>query len=352
MAIDRLHDRREFLRLLAAFSGAAALAACGGAGGGPGAPTATAPRGQASPTPSVPRVSASTKAAVSHLKSLISTTPWAVANEKGFFGEAGITQEVTEFSGGGDTVRGLLQAGNNYGLTTPSATVAAFMQGQPIRIIGGGFGSTSVVFVAKKDSAIQAIKDLAGKKVGYSSPRSASQFLAMRTLKDNGITAQLVATGGVGESLTALRNGVVDAAWTPYPQPQKFANELTIVFSGAKTLPDFVEFMLTTTEDYAQRNGEVLRAFLHAYDKTLQFIQQSPDEAATIWAKAAKFEPAQAAVDGIREIPKEAWSIKIKSEALKLIEESMLEFKEIDKPVDWQKLVVQDFLAPDRRTTL
>jgi len=339
----RALDRREFLWLLAGASGAAALAGCGGTSPGPAAsgPAASGP----------PKVSASTKAAVSHLKSLISTMPWAVARDKDLFKDVGISQEVTEFNGGGDTVRGLLQGGNDYGLTTPSATATAFVSGQPVRIIGGGFGATSIVVVAKQDSPIRTVKDLAGKKVGYSEPGSASQFVILRTLRDNNVQANPVSTGGVPESLTALRNGVVDAVWTPYPQPQRFSREFQIVFSAAKTVPNFVEFVLTTTADYARQHADVLRAFLYAYDRALEFIQKNPDESATIWAKFASIDP-QPVIAAMKEIPGEAWSIRIKLEALKLVEESMLEFKQVDRPIDWKKFVIQDFLPADKRTTL
>ncbi len=338
----RALDRREFLWLLAGASGAAALAGCGGTG-----PAASPPPAASGP----PRVSAATKAAVSHLKFLISNTPWSVAREKGFFAEVGITQEATSFSGGGDTVRGLLQGGNDYAYATPDATVAAFSKGQPIRIIGGGFATNSVVIIAKKDSPIRTIKDLAGKKVGYSNPGSASQFVILKTLKDNNVQANLVSTGGASESLTALRNGVVDATWTVYPQPQRYASEFQVVFSANKTVPDYPEVMFATTEDYAQKHSDVLQAFLYAYDRALEYIRKQPEESARLWANFAGIPP-EPTVTAIKEIPATAWTLRINSQSLKLIEDSMLDFKQLDKPVDWKKLIVQDYLPKDKRITL
>lgn len=340
-------------RLLAGAIGATAgglLVSCGGGAVAPSAP-ATTTAAAAAKTSGPPKVSAQTKAAVSHLKALISTTPWAVGNEKGYFKDVGLTQELTEFTGGGDTVRGLLQAGNNYALTTPSATALAFNQGQPIRIIGGGFGSTSIVVVSKKAGGAKDVKELAGKKIGFSAAGSASEFVIKKTLKDAGVAASLVATGGVGESLTALRNNVVDAAWTPYPQPQRFPDEFQIVFSAAKTVPNFAEFIISTTVEYADKNGEVLRAFLYAFGQCMDFIRKSPDEAAAIWAKVVNYKPEQVAA-AMKEIPADAWSIKVAPAMLKVVEDSMIEFKQVSAPIDWKKLVVQDFLPADQRTTI
>jgi len=336
-------DRREFMRLLAAAGGAAALAGCGAA-------TGSSPSGSA-PASGSPRVSANTRVAVSHLKALITNTPWAVGKEKGFYAAVGITQVTTSFSGGGDTIRGLLQGGNDYASATPDAIVSAFVKGQPIRIIGGAFASTSVVVIAKKDSPVKTIKDLAGKKVGYSNPSSASQFVILKTLKDNNIQATLIATGGVPESLTALRNGLVDATWTVYPQPQRFGNEFQTVFSAFKTVPDYPENMFATTEEYARQHGDVLRAFLYAHDQALEYTRKNLEESAAIWARFAGF-PVAPAVDAIKEFPTTVWTLKIGVPSLRLIENSLLDFKQIEKPVDWKKLVIQDYLPADKRTRL
>jgi len=343
--------RRRFLAGAAGVTAGGLLASCGGASApATAAPTAAATAAVAK-TSGPPKVSAQTKAAVSHLKALISTAPWAVGDAKGYFKDVGLTQELTEFTGGGDTVRGLLQAGNNYALTTPSATALAFNQGQPVRIIGGGFGGTTIVFVSKKAGGAKDVKELAGKKIGYSAAGSATEFVIKRTLKDAGITANLVATGGVGESLTALRNNVVDVAWTPYPQPQRFPDEFQIVFVAAKTVPNFAEFIISTTADYADKNPEVLRAFLYAFGQSMDFIRASPDEAGAIWAKVVNYPPAQVAA-AMKEIPTDAWSIKIAPQMLKVIEDSMIEFKQVPGPIDWKKLVIQDFLPADQRTTI
>ncbi len=336
-------DRREFLRLLAAAGGAAALAGCG-------ASTGSSPSASAAASGS-PRVNANTKVAISHLKALISNTPWAVGKDKGFYAGVGLTQEPTSFSGGGDTVRGLLQGGNDYASATPDAIVLAFVKGQAIRIIGGAFATSSVVVLAKKNSPIKTVKDLAGKRIGFSNPGSASQFVIMKTLRDNNVQANLIATGGASESLTALRSGLVDATWTVYPQPQRFANEFQTVFSAASTVPDYPETMLATTEDYARQHPEVLRAFLYAHEQAMDYTRKNPEESATIWAKFAGIPP-QPAVDAIKEFASTVWTLKINPQSLKLIENSLLDFKQIDKPVDWKKLIVQDYLPADKRTRL
>ena len=54
----------------------------------------------------------------------------------------------------------------------------------------------------KQDSPIKTIKDLKGKKIGYTNPRSTSQALAILMLQKAGLKpedAELVKTGGFGD---------------------------------------------------------------------------------------------------------------------------------------------------------
>ena len=43
----------------------------------------------------------------------------------------------------------------------------AFEKGQPIRIIGAAYGSSTIVFVVKTDSPIRVLADLNEKKIGH-----------------------------------------------------------------------------------------------------------------------------------------------------------------------------------------
>src|SRR5688572_728170 len=104
--------RRQFLHAGALMGGAFFGPACIAPGPDPG-PLASS--GPGSPQ----RVNFGARAAISHVKSLFSAAPWTVARARGYFEELGLTHTLTEFSGGRDTIRGLV-TGNHYGLTAPA----------------------------------------------------------------------------------------------------------------------------------------------------------------------------------------------------------------------------------------
>jgi NitT/TauT family transport system substrate-binding protein len=329
-------SRRQFLRgAFGLAAGAMLTAACGTT-----APSAA----RRAPAPAVFKA----EVAVSHFNSIMSLMAWTVGLEKGFFRDAGLEQNFTEYQGGGDTIRGLLTAGSHYAMAAPSAAIAAFVQGEPVRIIGGGFGASTVVFVVKRDGPIRQIEDLKGKKIGYSKPGSNTHVLATTLNQQHGLGAELVSTGGVGESLIALRNGLVDCVWTAEPQPSRYTAEFRRLVSGEAIIPHFVELVLLSHERFIQERPDVLRAVAQAYNKSMHTVREQPAAAASSWAKVAELDSAVVA-DAMQHVPPDAWTANLLPDGLRTIEHTMLEFGLIKQAVDWKALVVQDFLPAENR---
>jgi NitT/TauT family transport system substrate-binding protein len=333
-------SRRHFLRGAGVAAFAVLAAGCGAASQSPTGGSGTA-QGQ-NPTTFKAEV------AVSHFKSVISMMAWTFGQEKGFFQEAGLVQSFTEYEGGGDTVRGLLTTGSHYAMATPSAVMAAFVQGAPVRIIGGGFGASSSVFLVKQDSPIRQIADLKGKKIGYSKPGSATHVLATTLNNRHGLGAELVSVGGVGESLTALRNGLVDCVWSVEPQPSRFAAEFRRLVSGEEIIPQYTETVMLSHEQFIQERPEVLQAVAQAYNKSMHAVREQPAAASASWAKVADL-PVDIVVDGMQHVPPAAWTASLLPDGLRTIERTMLDFGLIKQAVDWNRLVVQDFLPAENR---
>jgi NitT/TauT family transport system substrate-binding protein len=344
--VDHIHDtmdgkafsRRLFLRsALGVTAGAMLTAACG-----------TATPSTTNRTPAGTSAPFKAEVAVSHFNSIMSMMAWTFGMDKGLFQAAGLEQNFTEYAGGGDTVRGLLTAGSHYAMASPSAAIAAFVQGEPVRIIGGGFGASTTVFVVKQDGPIQHIEDLKGKKIGYSKPGSNSHVLATTLNKRHSLGAELVSAGGVSESLIALRNDLVDCVWTAEPHPSRYPNEFRRLVGGEAIIPQYAELVLLSHEQFIQERPDVLRAVAQAYNQSMQAVREQPAAAASSWANVAELETA-IVVDAMRHVPSEAWTAKLLPDGLRTIERTMLDFGLIAQAVDWKRLVIQDFLPAENR---
>src|SRR5690349_3465795 len=159
--------------------------------------------------------------AVGNYGSSANGMPFAVALYKGFFKEEGAdVTGIVASQGGGTSVRNAM-AGVAYGEANPGAIAVAIQQGADIKIISDNVLTIAeFAWMVKKDSPIKTIKDLKGKKIGYTNPRSTSQALAVLLLKKSGYQpedAELVKTGGFGPMLAALDLDQIDVAAVTEP---------------------------------------------------------------------------------------------------------------------------------------
>ena len=115
--------------------------------------------------------------------------PYAVAMEKGFFKKAGIDiTGILTSAGGGTSVRNTLAGDLPFGEVALPAALMAINSGQPLKIIGGGVESIARHPLDHAAGfADLPIKDIVGKKVGFTSPGSVTNMLILMCLKAAGI---------------------------------------------------------------------------------------------------------------------------------------------------------------------
>src|SRR5580700_9571106 len=128
--------------------------------------------------------------AISQYGRVTATLPWAVAMEKGYFDEAGIKiDQVIAGAGGGTTLRNVLASDMPYGEVATSAAIAASRSGLDIVIVNSASSHIGeIALVADQKSDVHKVTDLAGKKVGYTAPKSTSDVLLHLALKETQMT--------------------------------------------------------------------------------------------------------------------------------------------------------------------
>jgi NitT/TauT family transport system substrate-binding protein len=217
--------------------------------------------------------------------------------EKGFFKEAGADiSGILSSSGGGTTVRNLLGGNLPYGEIDLAGTVAAIQQGADLKIISDNVLTVGeFVWATMPNSPIHTLQDLKGKKIGFTNPRSTSQALDILILETVGLKpeeAELVKTGGFGESVVALNVGLIDAAPIADPVWSKNEGELRIIVKATDALPPLCNVIGVATGAAVAEKGDLLKAILRGRRKAVEFMYSNPDEAGMIVAKVYNLEPA------------------------------------------------------------
>ena len=168
--------------------------------------------------------------------------PFSVAMVKGFFKDAGADiTGVRGSEGGGTTIRNMLGGNMPYGEVALSAAVLAIQGGADLKIISHNVYTVAEFYwLTKPDSTIRTLKDLRGKRIGFTNPQSTSQALGYLLLESAGLKeseVQLIKTGGFGAGLTALAHDGIDIM--PIADPLWTLNQgrFRAVFWAQEVLP-------------------------------------------------------------------------------------------------------------------
>ena len=236
---------------------------------------------------------------VTHFGTGMYGVPYAVAKEKGYFKQAGL--DVTGFltsAGGGTTVRNVLASELPYGDVALPAVIAAAQQGLELTIVHAGVASVAdqVWITRKDDQRVKTVQDLAGKKLGYSSPKSVTDMITSMMLDANGLTGKVErkSIGGVGSGLTALREGAVDMTYVTQPVWAREKNNFRLVFNSTEWAPRVMQTVGVVKTEFLKKNPDLIRGIIEARRKGVEFIKSNPDESAKIMAKEYKISEAEA----------------------------------------------------------
>jgi len=238
-----------------------------------------------------------------------------------------------------------------------AAAVQAVNAGQPLVIVGAGTQSVAdQMWVVKKDSPLKSIKDLAGKKIGYTAPASVSNMVILMALKANDMTAQqvtLMPAGDLGANLSAVSTGAVDAGFSDeliYAQNMELVRPLFYVRDVMS--PKMMQTVLVTTKDYAKAHPDAIKGLIAARREGLVYARAHPDEAADILAKAYN-NPHNDLFRGHlnRLVKEDYWSDgKLDYEAMNHMVEGLQITGQLPKgDIDWAKYVDSSFLPADLR---
>jgi NitT/TauT family transport system substrate-binding protein len=296
--------------------------------------------------------------AISQYGRVTATLPWAVAMEKGFFGDAGVKiDEVIAGAGGGTTLRNVLASDLPYGEVATSAAIAARRAGLDIIIANTAsshIGEISLVADAKSD--VHNVADLAGKKAGYTAPKSTSDVLLHLALNATQMTdkVEAVAMGGFGPGLTALTTGAIQAAPLIDPiltlEPQKFR----VILPFADLIPRMTWLVGITTREFATKNPELLRKLIAIHRRGADYIYQNRDDAMRIYAKVWQQDPKQVATYFPKYFGYDGeWTRgEFEQSGLQKMSEGLQLVGEVDQPVDWNAMIDQQFLPKDLQRPL
>lgn len=209
-----------------------------------------------------------------------------LAQEKGFFREAGVDVRLLEFGSLADARRAY-EMGRADALATTIVEVLMARDDSPrdLRIVRlFDFSSGADMLVARAETA--SVADLRGKRVGVELA-SLGIYLLARALELEGLTlADVKPVSGDQQALReALLSQELEAVVTYGPDSVAILREpgFHVVFSS-RQIPGEVADVLAVDADTLRQHPAQVQGLLHGLDRAFAYLQQQPEDATRLMA--------------------------------------------------------------------
>ncbi|MFC4320598.1 aliphatic sulfonate ABC transporter substrate-binding protein [Litchfieldia salsa] len=288
----------------------------------------------------------------------IDHAPAMVAREKGYFqNELGENVEIEylTFPDGGAFMTALKTGEIHAGLVGPGPVMNNYTNGADVKIIAGA-SSGGTHIVARADSGIETIEDIAGKT--FITPGvGCTHDVQMETLlKEYGITSARIGgslkhlTGNPAQYAGMFESGKVDLAAVPEPWASQLVKDV-----GAKIIVDSNEIsfgetlpntILVTSNKAIEEDKDLIQSIVKAHNQAVAFINDNKEESIQITIDSIKETTKQ---DLDKEVVDMAWekiryTTDVDAEVIQQFANSSHDLKFLKEKPDFANLIDLQFI--------
>ncbi len=206
------------------------------------------------------------------------------------FEEEGIKVEFVLSQGSNKALEFLNSGSADFSSSAGAAALMAKAKGAPIESVYIYSKPEWTALVTNKDSKIQSVSDLKGKKIAATIGTDPYIFL-LRALNEEGLSSSDVEIVNLqhGDGASALSSGQVDA-WSgldPHMARVELETDANLFYRNA----DFNTYgVLNVRSEFAQKYPEYVEKVIEVYEKARKWTLENPEEATEILAKSANID--------------------------------------------------------------
>jgi NitT/TauT family transport system substrate-binding protein len=220
------------------------------------------------------------------------TMPYTIAQEQGFFEDAGLEVETVVAPSGPALASALIGGTTQIATGVTQGIFPAMAQGQPLRAVAP-YGQMDLQLVVPEGSDVKDVEDLEGKNIGVTARGAASETFARSMLTEAGVdpdSVTYVAVGPLPAQIAAFQQGAIDAS--------SFSSDATIVAANqgvelrdlvstldgsAGELGDYgLQSFWATTEQYTKDHADVVDGFCTAMNKASDWLADDANKDAAV----------------------------------------------------------------------
>jgi NitT/TauT family transport system substrate-binding protein len=223
--------------------------------------------------------------------------PLTVTEKLGYFKEAGLDVEISDFQGGAKSLQALM--GGSVQVVTGSFDHTIQIQAKGERIVAlvqmGRFPGFALALRKERADAYKSPKDLKGMKIGVTAPGSSTHFMVLYMMAQAGLKpedASFIGTGSGNTVVAAVKRGEVDVISNADPMINILDNDGAVkIVADTRTAEGtqavyggpYPAAVLYTKAEFAEKNPNTAQALVTALVRGLKWVQShSPEEIAKI----------------------------------------------------------------------
>jgi NitT/TauT family transport system substrate-binding protein len=230
-------------------------------------------------------------------KSSLYYLPLTITERLGYFKDAGLDVEISDFAGGAKSLQALI--GGSADVVTGSFDHTIQMQAKNQSIVAlvqmGRFPGFALALRKDKAANYTGPKDLKGMKIGVTAPGSSTHFMVLYMMAQAGMKpddASFIGTGSGGTVVAAVQHGEVDGISNAEPMITKLDKDgLIKIVADTRTLEGtnkvyggpYPAAVLYATSAFIEKNPNTVQALVTAFVRGLKWVKaHNADEIAKL----------------------------------------------------------------------
>jgi ABC-type nitrate/sulfonate/bicarbonate transport system substrate-binding protein len=292
------------------------------------------------------RAQASVKVGTAVLGDYALAGPFIVALDKGFFGQEGLTVEFVPFRGGPNLVKAVI-AGEILLGAAGSTDILVFREaGMPLKMVATQTeGNHFTLNVAPE---VGKAADLKGKTIGVTQVGSTTWVFARLFAKEQGWDpdrdVKIVGLGALDAQLAALSRKETHAfVWGDGGAVTEQQGKSRVLMRMDRVTPRWISQIQYVSEDGIKNQNEQIRKAMRALFRAQRYMRESPKEAAELASKKLGWSVEATLAAHKISGPLMSADGQISIEALKTMQDTLLEQGVIKKRLPLEEHITKEF---------
>jgi len=214
------------------------------------------------------------------LIAIVDVAPIYLGVQQGFFSEQKLTLNLKLAQGGAAVIPAAVSGDYQFGFSNLISEILAQQKGLKLKIVSQGVQAGSDPnsdswAILTLNSALTQCKDLEGKTIAVNTLKNIGEVSIKAACDKSGVdvTKFKLIEMNFPDMLPAMQKGQIDAMWTaePFSTQAKQAGAKVLSYNVVAVAPHLTVATYFATADYVAQNPDVVKRFVAAVNKSLDY---------------------------------------------------------------------------------